>query len=481
MKVPTSHFSSKILSFAREKKLWQRGERILAAVSGGPDSLALLLFLHDIAEREGLSVGCCLVQHHLREEAEEEARYVARICERLGIPFFRKDVYVEEARRSGGGSVETVARTLRYEALREVKREAGYTVIALAHHADDQAETILFHLLRGSGARGLSGMAPKHDELIRPFLMVTKKEIEDFLTAFPYTPCHDATNDEMDATRNRIRHQLLPEMLSYNPNLVETLLHTADILRAEDACMEEAAETWLASHGGKGSLEKDAFRSLPLAMRRRVLLRMLLRMGETAVDFDTLSRLALLAGTGEAGKRTSTAHVVMEIGRRHLYFYRGNTKKQEESGLFLLAKHFFEKFTQKDVDKQQEMAIISGKDRADMLWHMEAVRLQKPPEHPARNQYLLDAEKVGDVRLRMPRPGERMAAQGMEGTKSIKRILQDAGIPAALRPHWPIAADDKEIYWTCLLRGSRHGRVTEETKEYLLLTIEIGGKLVTRD
>lgn len=481
MKVPTSHFSSKILSFAREKKLWQRGERILAAVSGGPDSLALLLFLHDIAEQEGLSVGCCLVQHHLREEAEEEARYVERICERLGIPFFRRDVYVEEKRRLGGGSVETVARTLRYEALREVRKEAGYTVIALAHHADDQAETILFHLLRGSGVRGLSGMAPKHEELIRPFLTVTKKEIEDFLTAFPYAPCHDATNDELDATRNRIRHQLLPEMLSYNPNLVETLLHTADILRSEDAWMEEAAEAWLASHGKEGSLEKDAFRALPLAMRRRVLRRMLMHMGEGSSDFESLSRLALLAENGETGKLTSTAHVVMEIGQRDLYFYRGNTKKQEESGLFLLAKHFFEKFMQKDVDKPEEMAIISGKDSADTLWHMETVRLRTRPAHLARNQYLLDAEKVGDVRLRMPRPGERMAAQGMEGTKSIKRILQDAGIPAALRPHWPIAADDKEIYWTCLLRGSRHGRVTEETKEYLLLTIEIGGKLVTRD
>lgn len=475
MKVPTSHFSSKILSFAREKKLWQRGERILAAVSGGPDSLGLLLFLHDIAEREGLSVGCCLVQHHLREEAEEEARYVERICERLGIPFFRRDVYVEEKRRLGGGSVETVARTLRYEALREVRKEAGYTVIALAHHADDQAETILFHLLRGSGVRGLSGMAPKHEELIRPFLTVTKKEIEDFLTAFPYAPCHDATNDELDATRNRIRHQLLPEMLSYNPNLVETLLHTADILRGEDAWMEEAAEAWLTSHGKEGSIEKDAFRGLPLAMRRRVLRRMLMHMGEGSSDFESLSRLALLAENGETGKLTSTAHVVMEIGQRDLYFYRGNTKKQEESGLFLLAKHFFEKFMQKDVDKPEEMAIISGKDSADTLWHMETVRLRTRPAHLARNQYLLDAEKVGDVRLRMPRPGECMAAQGMEGMKSIKRILQDAGIPAALRPHWPVVADDKEIYWTCLLRGSRYGRVTKETKEYLLLTIWFGG------
>lgn len=476
MKVPTSHFSSKILSFAREKKLWQRGERILAAVSGGPDSLALLLFLHDIAEREGLSVGCCLVQHHLRKEAEEEARYVARVCKTLGIPFFRRDVYVEAARRSGGGSVETVARTLRYEALREVKKEAGYTLIALAHHADDQAETILFHLLRGSGARGLSGMAPKHEDLIRPFLTVTKKEIEDFLTAFPYAPCHDATNDELDATRNRIRHQLLPEMLSYNPNLVETLLHTADILRGEDAWMEEAAEVWLTSHGKEGSLEKDAFRALPLAMRRRVLRRMLMHMGEGSSDFESLSRLALLAENGETGKLTSTAHVVMEIGQRDLYFYRGNTKKQEESGLFLLAKHFFEKFMQKDVDKPEEMAIISGKDSADTLWHMETVRLRTRPAHLARNQYLLDAEKVGDVRLRMPRPGERMAAQGMEGTKSIKRILQDAGIPAALRPYWPVAADEKEIYWTCLLRGSRYGRVTKETKEYLLLTVWFGRK-----
>lgn len=108
-------------------------------------------------------------------------------------------------------------------------------------------------------------------------------------------PCHDATNDELDATRNRIRHQLLPEMLSYNPNLVETLLHTADILRGEDAWMEEAAEVWLASHGGEGSLEKDAFRALPLAMRRRVLRRMLMHMGESSSGILKAFRVSLFS------------------------------------------------------------------------------------------------------------------------------------------------------------------------------------------
>ena len=206
----------RMLSYAHKEKLWRRGSRILAAVSGGPDSLGLLLFLDSIREEEGIEVGCCCVDHHLRKESGEEADYVGKICLERKIPFYRRDVDVKGAQK-GGESIETIARDLRYKALRDVKEKEHYDVIATAHHADDQAETVLFHFLRGSGAKGLSGISPKRDDLIRPFLCARKKEIEDFLKDFPYEPCHDPTNDIPDVTRNKLRLLLIPELLSYNP------------------------------------------------------------------------------------------------------------------------------------------------------------------------------------------------------------------------------------------------------------------------
>ena len=150
----------RMLSYAHKEKLWRRGSRILAAVSGGPDSLGLLLFLDSIREEEGIEVGCCCVDHHLRKESGEEADYVGKICLERKIPFYRRDVDVKGAQK-GGESIETIARDLRYKALRDVKEKEHYDVIATAHHADDQAETVLFHFLRGSGAKGLSGISPK--------------------------------------------------------------------------------------------------------------------------------------------------------------------------------------------------------------------------------------------------------------------------------------------------------------------------------
>ena len=231
----------RMLSYAHKEKLWRRGSRILAAVSGGPDSLGLLLFLDSIREKEGIEVGCCCVDHHIRKESGEEADYVGKICLERKIPFYRRDVDVKGAQK-GGESIETIARDLRYKALRDVKEKEHYDVIATAHHADDQAETVLFHFLRGSGAKGLSGISPKRDDLIRPFLCARKKEIEDFLKDFPYEPCHDPTNDIPDVTRNKLRLLLIPELLSYNPNLVETLSRTSGILREEDHFLEEEAK-----------------------------------------------------------------------------------------------------------------------------------------------------------------------------------------------------------------------------------------------
>lgn len=469
-------FVEKVLRFSREKGLWKKGDSVLAAVSGGPDSLGLLLFLQEIREREGIRIGCCCVNHHLREAAEKETEYVEELCRRFRIPFYRRDVDVPAARQKEKGSVETVARTLRYEALADAAEEGGFSHIALAHHKDDQAETILFHFLRGSGMKGLTGIQPVRGCFIRPFLSVTRKEIGEFLSAFPVTPCHDETNDIPNATRNRIRLLLMPQLLSYNPELVESLSRMADILRGEEDFLEEEEkkeEPFFYGTDDVLTFPRKHWLSLHPALQRRILRRAGEKVSGRAPDAEGVERMRLLALQGRKGKMTSAAGTVMEVGREVLLFRRGNSHTESRGStkeeLYLL----YKKWMEKEKPVSEETGIISSDHRVTETlgpWTMTIEKLNAPVK-TMKCQYLLDGDQVGHIRLKRAEKNDRMEPLGMEGSRKIFSILQENGISPELRREWPLAADEEHIYWTGFLRGSRRARVTEGTTNFLLLTL----------
>ncbi len=469
-------FVESVLSYAKEHTLWEKGSSILAAVSGGPDSMGLLLFLKEIEKRESLRIGCCTVQHHLREEAEEETEYVRKVCAELSIPFYRMDVDVRSAMKSGGGSLETAARTLRYEALRQVKEAGGYDAIACAHHADDQAETILFHFLRGSGMKGLAGMSPRHEDVIRPFLFATKADIEKFLENSPYRYFHDATNEELTADRNKIRHLLLPELSRYSPQLVSHLLQMGEIFREEDAYLEEAARRWIESHGGNGRgeifISRKDFEKLPLALARRVLRQVAAPISNEMPDFPGIERMRRLALSGERGAVTSAFGVVMEKGAGDLYFYEGNTKAGNgQAPLVRLYSHYV-KLMKKQVDNTACADIIGYNSIGEEVcgpWRM--VKEIRRPGALGKNQCLLPLEIGRRVHLRLARKEDSMRPRGMTGEKSLFRLLQEAGISPSARPWWPILADEEEVYWLGFLRGSAHDVSAFDEKECMLITL----------
>ncbi len=468
-------FMERVLSYAKEHSLWKKGSSILAAVSGGPDSMGLLLFLKEIEKRESLRIGCCTVQHHLRDEAEVETEYVRQVCAELAIPFYRMDVDVRGAMEHGG-SLETVARELRYEALRRVAAEAGYDAIACAHHADDQAETIVFHFLRGSGAKGLSGMSPRHEDVIRPFLSVTKADIEEFLKNFPYRYFHDVTNEELTADRNKIRHLLLPELLRYSPQLTSHLLQMGEIFREEDAYMDEEARRWIKTYGGEGHgeifISRKDFEELPTALARRVLLLVAASISKEMPDFPGIERMRRLASDGANGVVTSAAGVVMEKGADDLYFYEGNTKEGTgQRPLVRLYSHYV-KFMKKQVDNTACADIIGynsiGEEECGPWRMTKEIRW---PRVLAKNQCLLPLEIGRRVHLRLARKEDSMRPRGMTGEKSLFRLLQEAGISPSARPLWPILADEEEVYWLGFLRGSAHDVSAFEEKECMLITL----------
>lgn len=473
-------FVEKVLSFAHEDHLWERGSAILAAVSGGPDSLSLLLFLKEVEEREGIRLGCCCVNHHLREAAEAETAYVEEVCRRFHIPFYRRDVDVPAARKEERGSVETLARALRYKALEETAKDGNYGRIALAHHENDQAETILFHFLRGSGVKGLSGMQPKRDIFIRPFLCVTRGEIGDFLASFDVTPCHDETNDIPDATRNKIRLTLLPRLLPYNPSLVKTLTHMASLMRDEEDFMEGEAkkeEIYFQRAGRILAFPLKRWRELHPALQRRLIRRAGEKVSGRALEAEGTERMRHLGLMGKSGSRTSASGAVMELAGPFLCFYAGSSRDPSLGSSELLFL-FYKNCKEKEKPLLRETGIIKNNNAERLTcgpWILTVETISKPVE-TGRNQYLLDKEGLGHLVLRTAGRKDRMEPSGMKGTKGVFDILQEKGIPSALRRDWPVVADENHIYWTCFLRGSRHGRVTEGTKSFLLLTLTFRDK-----
>ena len=252
----------------------QRGTGFWPPFQGGRDSLALLLTLHAFSRDEGFFLECCCVDHRLRTESAAEAQFVQRVCRSLGVHCTVCTVDVGEEQRRTGDSLETAARSVRYRALRETARTRGMTLIATAHHGDDQAETVLYHMIRAADRRDVEGSAPagRSDP---SFLCVRKEDIRRFLRRFPYTPCHDPTNDEQNCTRNRIRLSLLPAMREYNPRITDSLCRLAEVLREENRWMDGETEKFWNRFGrieeNRACFPLPAFRQCGTALQRRIL------------------------------------------------------------------------------------------------------------------------------------------------------------------------------------------------------------------
>lgn len=435
-----------VLAYAHAHTMWKAGDSVLAAVSGGPDSLALLLFLASVRQKEGIRLGCCCVNHHIRDVAGDEADMVRRVCEELRVPCFVRDIDVPAYRDAHGGSLETVARELRYEALYDVMKRENYSRLAVAHHKNDQAETVLYRLIRGSGSRGLSGMHPVRGAVIRPFLSVTRADIAAYVAAFPYQPCHDETNDIPDGMRNKIRLELLPFLERYNPNMVTTLCRTAEGCDIDDSFITQAADAFIKAEAKENDetvyLSREAFSKLHLAVARRAIRNISETLTGGVPDFDGTARICRLIAEGTTGDETSSAGLLAEISYDRAFFSKGNTRQKKQA----------EKKT----------------------WTLTQRIMETRPETLSKHEYLLDADKVGHITLRSRKEGDRFAPLGMDGTKPVGRVMQSLHIPPRKRDTWPLAADDEHIYWIGLLRGSRFGRPDEHTKRFLLLTLTEG-------
>ena len=276
------------------------GGLLLCAVSGGRDSVCLLHYLANLAPGRGFSVAAAHLNHKMRPEAQRDEDFVRALCRKLDVPFYTEAVPVYETAEPWGLGVEETGRRLRYDFLQRTADTIGAERIATAHHAQDQAETVLLNLLRGTGPEVLAGIPPVRGRIVRPLLQTSRREIEDYLAEHRLAHVEDSTNQDIHYARNRLRRELWPQLETINPALTRSIGRTAEILRSENTYLDTLAADYLPQSGT--ALETARLLSAPEALRPRILRLLLGRLpgGKKdvgAVHIDALLALAVGGGT----------------------------------------------------------------------------------------------------------------------------------------------------------------------------------------
>lgn len=425
--------------------------QLVVGVSGGPDSLTLLHVLEQLLQPEQLVVAH--LDHGLRPSSAAEARCAAEAAR--GMRFFAERVDVAELGRVQGLSIEEAGRTARYDFLVRVARQEGAPIVAVGHHADDQAETILMHLLRGSGLAGLQGMQPVSRLpnapdlwLWRPLLRVTREKIEGYVIEQGLEPAHDESNADTGFLRNRLRHELLPILEHYNPQIRRRLVEMANLVAADEAVLQDLTDDiWrdiaLAEGDTRVELRRDRWRSLPLALRRRVLRRAIttLRPELRDVGYRTLEAARRVAEDDQSGSSRADlpGDVMLRAGYKSIYVVageddltRGHPQLSTADTSLALAVPGFVALA----DGWQITSEWVG------AWSEEVVQHNRDPW----TAYISHGSDT-QLTIRPRRPGERIRPLGLGGEKKLKEVMIDRKIPTHLRRQWPMVANDEHVVW----------------------------------
>lgn len=418
------------------------GMRVAVAVSGGADSVALLRALVGAAPEIGLALSVAHVHHGIRgAEADEDARFVADLAAQLGLVLHLHRGDAPAAAASARQSLEEAARHLRYAWFRDLLAQGKADAVATAHTLDDQAETVLHRLIRGAWTEGLGGIHPviacAGGSILRPFLEVRRAEIVAWLRAIGQPWREDASNQDARFTRNRIRHQLLPQLAAWNPRIAGQLAHMAVIARDEEAWWQAELARLLpglllpgkpvrgggravSTQAGEGSVsvELDRLRPLPPALRRRVLRAAAVQLG-CPLNFEQTERLLAMAEPEGSRRQQLAADLRAERTPRELRLLRESPPAQPSP-------------------QAAATAALEIPGEAFAL----GVTVRATPRNGAQ-------PPIPAATLRAPRPGDRARLRYSHSARPIKEVFERAGLNVAAdaRKLWPLVAWEGRIVW----------------------------------
>lgn len=464
--------TERIYQFIATHQLLAKGDVVLVAVSGGPDSIALLHILHSIRERLGISLHVAHLDHMFRgPDSREDAQYVVQFCANLQIPCTAERIDVSSYAKEHHLSNQVAAREVRYKFLNSVAEKYQAQKIALGHHADDQAETVLLNLMRGTGIGGLAGIAPlRDDRYIRPLLAVRRKEIEQYCLTQGLSYRTDNSNTKTVYLRNKIRLELLPYLEEhYNPEIVPSLGRLAELSREENHFIEgQAARTFaqLANFNGSDMIELNLleFNSQPLALRRRLVRLVWQKLTGTAKDLSYQHVQSVL----DQCEKTGTGVVELPAGLRCKIAY----------GKIIFALNEQSKDTKQSLDICYSLSVPGALPVPELGIKIQTrvynrSQLREDANALPANQAVFDFTKATDqLFVRTRQPGDRFTPQGAGGTVKLKKFLIDQKVPREKRASIPLICSGDKIIWVSGLRIGEYWKVTAQTETILHITIQ---------
>ncbi len=459
---------SKVRETIKKYGMLAAGDRVLVAVSGGPDSVCLLHVLRELAVDFNLSLHIMHLDHMFRgAESAAEASFVADLAKQLSIPatIEKRDVPAYCLER--GLSSQTGAREVRYSFFEKVAHTTGASRIATGHTANDQAETFLMRLARGAGISGLSAIPPVRGAIIRPLIDVTREAVMTYLQANGIEFVSDPSNIKPVYARNRFRMEVLPVLTRFNPRIVATLASEAALLRDEDEAVEThlagLAERLITRSGDAFLINREEFNSLPLAFRRRLLRKIAGKVGE-GTSMLSLERInkALSFMTAAVTGRTMSLSQGLAIGREYNRFII-STKVTPQG----FAHRLVVPGTTAIPELGMELVIVQPRDAK------AAVRDQN-----YRWQAVFDYDRIKfHLTLRNRRPGDWFCPSGMGGKrKKLQDYFVDEKIPLRRRDRIPLLCSGDDILWILGCRTDERFLPKSGTENVLAVGVRMPGE-----
>jgi tRNA(Ile)-lysidine synthase len=434
-----------------------QGEKVVLGVSGGADSIAMLYAFNELIDY-GLEIIVAHLNHGIREdEAKRDSDFVKETAKSLGLTFVYGEVDTLKFKEESALSLEDAARTLRYKFFNQVMNKHYATKIATAHTMDDQAETVLMRLLRGSGSKGLSGIPPVSNSIVRPLIDTSRSEVEEYLRSKKVEWVEDTTNESMEFLRNRVRHNLLVELESYNPQIKETLSRTADILRAEEEFISKEALKHFGNifSPNKSELIGDLkhYRNIDKSLRFSLLR---LAIEKIAGSLKNISSIHIVSADDFLLSDAASGEVELPQGTVMVKGY----------DIFLVTK-------KSELEREFSYTIqTAGKwSFPEFEVELSILKTDTLDENDESVAYF-DPETVEfPLQVRNFNPGDRFSPLGMTTSKKLQDYFTDIKLPQFLRSRVPIFICSGEIMWLGGIRLDNRFKITDKNKEVLMLKL----------
>lgn len=462
-----NNIRNRVLDYVYNNGLIEKGDKIIVGVSGGPDSICLLHILYKLRKEMNIDLAAVHINHMLRgEEADKDEEYVKEFCDKLDIKFFSKKININAMAKDNGISSETAGREARYSYFNEVMDDIGFNKIATAHNANDQAETIIMRIMRGTGLEGLGGIPVKREnKYIRPILFLNRQDIEAYCNNNNLKPRIDATNLETVYSRNKVRLDILPYMKeNFNPDIVETINRMAMLLQEDNNFIEEKVleyfEKFCKRNDDYICIDKALF-NYKSSIVNRVIRKSISEISGSSYDLELkhVQEIVKLSKLGTNKKINLPNHIYAENIYDDIYLKNKNSVQSNEDKVLHIKKG---DILNREVEFENYIL------RFELIANEKNINFN----NNSLIKYFNYDKINGNIIIRHRKNGDKIVPLGMNGSKKVKDIFIDMKIPQDERGNIPIVQFGDDIGWIIGVKVSDKYKVTNDTINILKLTSE---------